>query len=114
MSNVLYPGKVNSPPTTLSAPYTVGDGVLSVTDTGVFPAAPNVVDVAENGLDITLVTYRYTGISAGQLTGLTILEGTDKNWDAGTPCARNFNNYDWQAAIDGIQDAKLLAFVLGA
>jgi hypothetical protein len=113
MSNTLYPGKMNSPQTTLSAAYTVGDGVLSVTDTGVFPDAPNEVDVFASALDTTLVTYRYTGISGGQLTGLTVLEGTDKDWDAGTLCARNFNNYDWQAAIDHIQDAEILAIFMG-
>jgi len=97
-----YPGKTNSPPTFLTAPYTVGDGILNVDDTSVFPAAPNIVVAAASATDITAVTYRYAAIGVNQLTGVTVLEGTDKDWPINTPVARTFTNYDWQAAQDQI------------
>ena len=96
----LYPGKINSPATFLTAPYTVGDGLLNVDDTGVFPAAPNIVVVAASATDITAVTYIYTAIGVNQLTGVTLLEGTDKDWPINTPCARDFTNHDWQGVVD--------------
>ncbi|MDD4483673.1 MAG: hypothetical protein PHD55_04810 [Methanoregula sp.] len=108
MTNTLYPGKANSPQTELSAPYTIGDTTLHVTDNSVLPAAPNTVALYASPSDDTAVTFLYTGKGTGTLTGLALLEGTDKDWDAGTFAARTFTNYDWQAVIDAFSERPVI------
>jgi hypothetical protein len=96
-SKKFYPGQVNSPTTTLTAPFTVGDNVIAVAEVGttIYPAAPNICTI---GTGIDAVAYLYTGKSiatgAGNLTGVTVLEGTPKSWPAGTETYRGFTKYD--------------------
>jgi hypothetical protein len=102
----MYPGKVNSPATTLSEGFTSGDNHIHVTELGNFPTAPNIA-VIGSGTDA--VTYLYTGKSAatgsGTLTGVSDIEGTDKNWNSGEIIARNFTCYDNDTFIDNITAA---------
>lgn len=94
----MYPGKVNSPATTLSGNYTAGDNHIHVTELAVFPSGTNLAVI---GTGEDAVTYRYTDVSAasgeGTLTGVEDIEGIDKNWVIGDTIARNFTNYDYEA-----------------
>jgi hypothetical protein len=97
----MYPAKVNSPATTLSEAYTIGDGHLHVTITTVFPAATNLVTV---GTGEDAVTYQYTSIGSGVLNGVTVVEGTDKNWAIGDKIARRITAYDLDTIKANIED----------
>ena len=105
----LYPGKINSPATTLSDAYTTGDDHLHLSELSSVPAAPNTVTV---GSDETAVTFLYTGKSAssgaGTLTGVSVLQGTDKNWDTATVVSRTFTAYDWDSARVNLEDVYLI------
>lgn len=102
----MYPGMVNSPTTTLSEEFTSGDNHIHVTELAVFPAAPNIA-VIGSGTDAC--TYAYTGKSAasgsGTLTGVSDIEGTDKNWASGEVIARNFTNYDFVTVQDNLEQS---------
>lgn len=102
----MYPGKINSPETTLSEAFTSGDNHIHVTDTGVFLTATNLCTIGD-GEDA--VTYSYTGISAGtpgSLTGVTVVEGTAKSWDSGTTISRVFTAYDYNTLKSNIDFVK--------
>jgi hypothetical protein len=115
MSKPFYPGQVNSPTTTLTAPFTVGDTIISLAEVGttIFPAADNICVI---GTGIDAVTYIYTGKSvatgAGNLTGVTVLEGTPKSWAAGETAARNFTKYD-QDSLAPIQQYAQITLMPG-
>jgi hypothetical protein len=97
MSTPKYPGVVNSPKTYLTAPYTIGSTTLSVANLEVayLGAPPNICVV---GSDETAVTFAYTGKSgssgSGTLTGVSVKEGTDRNFDTNEVVARNYTKYD--------------------
>lgn len=97
----MYPGKVNSPVTTLAEAFTIGDNHIHVADTAVFQTAENICTIGTGDeVGDAAVTYKYTGITAGTpgtLTGVTVLEGTAQSWDSGTPIYRALTDYDYEA-----------------
>ena len=103
----MYPPKVNSPATTLSQAYTIGDGHIHITDETVLLAAVNVATV---GTGEDAVTYNYTTISAGLIDGVTVVEGTDKNWSIGDKIARRFTANDLATLQSNVTDANTKAF----
>jgi len=89
----MYPGKINSPATTLSSGINDIVTTIPLTDASVVPAAPNLA-VIGTGEDAE--TIKYTGKSGNDLTGCTRgFQGTAKAWDSGTPVARFFTAYDY-------------------
>jgi hypothetical protein len=97
----MYPAKVNSIATTLSQAYTIGDNHIHVTDETVFPTAPNLATI---GTGEDAVTYNYTSTAAGLLNGVTVREGTDKNWSIGDKIARRFTAFDLDTVKANIED----------
>ncbi len=92
----MYAGKINSPATTITVAYTIGDNHIHVSELDYFPVASNIAVI---GTGIDAVTYLYTGKSAasgaGTLTGVSVLQGTDKNWAVDTIIYRGFTAYDY-------------------
>jgi hypothetical protein len=106
----LYPGKINSPATTLSSGISESSIAIPVTELSVFPAAPNTATIGEDALAETIL---YTGMSgatgAGNLTGITRgFQGTARSWDTGTRIARTFTAYDYDSLIGNIKDVTVL------
>ena len=90
-----YPGKINSPQTTLSAGINNAVTTIPVTDASVFPAAPNIATI---GVDDLAETILYTGISGNTLTGCTRgFQGTAAAWGINSKISRNFTAYDYDA-----------------
>lgn len=108
----MYPGMVNSPVTTLSEAYThsPADDHIHVTELAVFPD-PEYGNLCTIGTGIDAVTYLYTGKSgasgSGTLTGVSVVEGTDKSWDSGTIIARNFTCHDHDTFIDNLTESPV-------
>jgi len=91
----LYPGKINSPASTLSAIALIGDTTLSITDAAVLPAGPNLVTL---GTGENAETVLYTGKSGNDLTGCTrSFQGTAIQWAAGTSVRRALTAYDFDS-----------------
>lgn len=91
----MYPGKVNSPATTLAAAITDSDTDIELTDASVLPAAPNICTI---GTREDAETVLFTGVTGDTLTGCTRgFEGTAKAWDAGVVVARMFTHHDYEA-----------------
>lgn len=98
----MYLGKINSPATTLTEDFEIGDDHIHVTDTAVFLTAPNICTIGE---EEDAVTYAYTGITAGTpgtLTGVTVLEGTAKAWLADETICRAITAYDINTLINNV------------
>jgi hypothetical protein len=92
----MYAGKINSPVGTITVTYTIGDNHLHVSELGNHPAANNIATI---GTGTDAVIYVYTGKSAatgaGELTGVSVLQGTDRNWPIDSPIYRGFTAYDY-------------------
>ena len=100
MLTTYYPGKINSPQTEIVSAITTADVTISITDSSVFPTAPN---LATLGLNSAAETILYTGIAGGALTGVTRgFQGTAISWVAGTKIARYFTAYDHDTANQNI------------
>lgn len=102
MAETMYPPKVNSPYTVLSAALSSSGTTVSVSSTAVFPDAPNLATI---GVDDTAETILYTGKGSGTLTGVTRgFEGTAKEWPAGMYIARVLTAYDIESVQQNISD----------
>jgi hypothetical protein len=114
MSNTYYPGMVNSPATTITGDIAIGVTTIPVAELSYFPAAPNIAVV---GSGATANTFLYTGKSAssgaGNLTGITLLEGTAAAFSSGETIARNFCKHD-QDSLAPIQQYDYHFIAAGA
>ena len=89
----MYPGKVNSPATTLSASITDIVTTIPLTDASVLPDAPNLAVI---GTDEDCETILYAAKAGNDLTGCTReFQGVKKAWAVGTSVARMFTAYDY-------------------
>ncbi len=91
----LYPAQVGSPYTTLAAPYTSGEGTMTLVDATKLPTAPNIVCLAGD----VAGEFSYTGKEGNVLQGVTALPGTPAatTWPAGTFAFRGISAYDLNA-----------------
>jgi len=107
----MFPGKVNSPATTLDGAIDNTVTTIDVIDGSVLPTAPNIA-VIGTGEDAE--TILYVGKTANQLTTVTRgYQGTAKAWDSGATIARMFTEKDYaslKANIEEIAARKLSAF----
>ena len=99
---IMYKGKVNSPETLLSAQITAAQTDIAVVDASVFPPGPNLAVI---GVSADAETVLYSGINNNILVGCTRgFQGVAKTWDANSPIARNFTEYDIGSLQDNIDD----------
>jgi hypothetical protein len=113
MRQTHYPGKVNSPETTTTSTTVIGATSIAVLELSVFPVAPNLA-VLGTGEDAETVLYsaKSAASGAGTITVTRAFQGTAKEWDTGTPIARNFTEYDlWALQQDIVLTRQ---FVLSA
>ena len=90
-----------SPQTELTQPINSEDTEIYVVSTEVFPPAPN---YATLGIDEEGETIEYAAVADGLLSGCRRgVEGTPRDWPAGTPIARNFTAQDQQDIIDTVE-----------
>ena len=101
--STMYPGKNNSPKTTLAADITAAATSMTVADASVLPA-PNNIAVIGTSTDAEVVIY--TSIVGNVVSGLTRGAGgtTAKAWTAETAVARNFTMYDYKTLCDNVTD----------
>jgi hypothetical protein len=76
------------------------------------PIRITLVQTAQRNLDDPSMAhrtvYKATGITGDQLTGVTLVEGTDRNYAAGDFCDHNFTKYDLtdiESAITGSSES---------
>jgi hypothetical protein len=99
----MYAGKINSPVTTITGAYTIGDNHVHVSELDYFVTGPN---IAVLGTGVNALTLLYTAKSAvsgaGDLTGVSVLEGTDANFAVNTVIARRHTAYDYDTLRENI------------
>jgi hypothetical protein len=89
---VMYPGRVNSPVTRLASAIDDTQTTITVLDSSVFPAAPNLL-VIGSGADAE--TCLYTNIVGNVLTVQRGFQGIAKAWEIDMYVARNFTEHDY-------------------
>jgi hypothetical protein len=98
----MYPGKVNSPATTLASGISDSDVIILLVNSSVLPTATNLA-VIGTGEDAETILYET--ISGNYLTDVTReFQGTKKAWDSGTLVARVFTEYDYEALRTNVED----------
>lgn len=99
----MYPGMNNSPSTTLASAITASATSITLADSSVLPAPPNLA-VIGNTTEAEIISY--TVKNGNTLTGVTRgLAGTvKKTWAANTIVARNFTLFDYETVCDNITD----------
>ena len=118
---IMYPGAINSPATTLDGAINDSVQTIDVIDGSVLPDAPNLA-VIGTGEDAETILYGVK--TANQLTTVTRgFQGVAKAWDSGTVMARVFTEYDYAslkaniAELDGLshsQNTDSLLSIAGA
>ena len=104
METQLYPGIAFSPPAALTDNIGAGDTIIPVSDTGLFPPAPNLATI---GADEDGETILYAAKTATSLSGCTRgVEGTARAWSAGEPIARNWTAKDHADLIAAVEEAR--------
>ena len=94
MVATMYPGKVNSPATTLNGGISDVQTTITVADSSKLPAAPNLMVIGA-GEDAETIMYP-TDAVANVFSGVTReFQGAKKAWNSGTVVARNFTAYDY-------------------
>lgn len=107
----MYPGKANSPSTTLTDGINDISTVIVVADASVLPAAPN---LATLGSDQDAETILYAAITENTLSGVMRgFQGTAKAWPIGAPVARLFTEYDYKALSENIRDLEIMQLLGG-
>lgn len=100
----MYPAKNNSPTTVLTASLSSTGTTMTVDNSAVFPAAPNLAVI---GTSDTAEIVLYTAINGNELTIVRGQNGTTPgSWSAGTSCARNFTAADHEAFRENILDLE--------
>lgn len=108
----MYPGKVNSPSTALSAAILAGTTTISVADSTDLPAAPNEMTIGP-GEDAETILF-HTDASANSFAGVTrAFQGVAKAWPINSPVARRHTAYDYDALRQNLQDMTLLSGTAG-
>jgi len=102
----LYPAKVNSPSTTLSASIDIDDMSISVLDLSVFPSGPNQAVLGSGDSAETILYSELSGASgAGTITvSQRAFQGVAKEWPIDTPIARKFTAYDYDALVNNLDE----------
>lgn len=97
----MYPGVNNSPYASIAHDISAADSSITVDDTSVLPAAPNLLTI---GVDETAELVRYSSISGNVISGCERgFNGTvARIWPAETPIYRAFTDYDYSALKDNI------------
>lgn len=91
----MYPGQPNSPRTTLAQAIDATQTTIEVTDGTKLPDAPNIAVI---GTDENAETILYESKEGNILSNVTrAFQGTARSWPAGSPIARNFTAYDYDA-----------------
>lgn len=99
-----YPGMAFSPPAIITDNIGASDTIIKVSDTSVFPDAPNYATI---GTDEGGETIIYNAKTATTLSGCERgVEGTAKAWPKGEVIARNFTAADQADIADAIKEAK--------
>lgn len=98
----MYPAKINSVITTLSAGIDIDDVIIPITDITALPSAPNLITI---GGGANAETVLYTDISGSNLTGCTrAFQGVASIWTSGTSVWRAFTAYDHDTFKSNIED----------
>ena len=96
----MFPGKVNSPATSLVTGITSVVTSITLVDASVLPAGPNICTI---GVGDAVETILYTSKTGNTLNNVTRgFQGTAKDWTVGTTVARNFTAYDYDTIIQNI------------
>ena len=99
----LYPAKLGSPYTILTAPYTTGDVLMTVHDADKLETSPNIVCLSGS----VAGEFSYTGRYGNTLTGVTALPGTPQaTWGVGTFAFRGIAAYDLNALVETVERLK--------
>lgn len=99
----LYPAKLGSPYTILTAPYTTGDVLMTIHDADKLETPPNIVCLSGS----VAGEFAYTGRYGNTLTGVTALPGTPQaTWGVGTFAFRGIAAYDLNALVETVERLK--------
>lgn len=101
----MYAGMTNSPKTSLSSDIAANATTITVADSSVLPAAPNLAVIGTTANAEVIV---YSGKNGNNLTGVLRGQGgtTAGSWTAGTSVARNFTIIDYDTICDNIRDLE--------
>lgn len=96
----MYPGKVNSPATTLDGGINDTVETINVVDGSVLPNSPNIA-VIGTGEDAETILYntKVNNILSNVTRGF---QGVAKAWNSGEAIARLFTEYDYKSLKDNI------------
>lgn len=98
----MYPGKVNSPSTTLDGVIDDSVTTIDIIDGAVLPSAPNLA-VIGTGEDAETILYA-TKVG-NQLSNITRgFQGVSKAWSTGEVIARLFTEYDYKSLKENITE----------
>ena len=99
----MYPGKSNSPKTTLKNDITASATTITVVDSSVLPPAPNLMVIGSNEQSEVVI---YGGKNGNVLTQcIRGAGGTQKSiWIAGVNVSRNFTNLDYEILCNNVRD----------
>ena len=101
----MYAGMTNSPKTSLASDITANATSITVADSSMLPATPNLAVIGSTS-DAEVIVY--SGKNGNILTGVVRGQGgtTAKSWLAGTSVARNFTIIDYDAICSNIRDLE--------
>jgi hypothetical protein len=101
----MYPAMANSPSTVLYYSIDSLTDVILVADSSKLPDAPNIATI---GTGEDAETIFYADKAGDALIGVTRgFQGTAKEWIGGTPVARYFTAYDYDAVRENIENFAL-------
>lgn len=97
----MYPGKSNSPKTSLTVDITASAGSINIADGSALPPAPNIAVIGTNE-DAEVIIYQTKNGTV--LTGLQrgVADTVAKAWPADTIISRNFTLLDYQTITNNI------------
>lgn len=108
----MYPGKVNSPATTLDGGIDNSVTTINIVDGSVLPAAPNIAVI---GTEEDAETILYATKVGNELSNVTRgFQGVAKAWNTGEDIVRLFTEYDYasiKANIEELDSVKLANIV---
>ena len=101
----MYPGINNSPKTTTAASITASSTSITLNDSTVLPAAPNIAVIGSNNNAEVVI---YSGKNGNILTGCVRGAGgtTAQSWAEDTVVARNFTLLDYDTICSNINDLE--------